>query len=113
MFTVIDTRIWWAVVNFRETQLRHIKPGTHADEYVLSRLNVRYEGVVDSIGFGVQPDARLVLARAADVQRSLNWVHQATRFPVRVRILAPQKVPFRLSESAVVVMRPDSSARTQ
>ncbi len=27
MFTLIDTRVWWAVANFRETQLRHIKPG--------------------------------------------------------------------------------------
>jgi membrane fusion protein, multidrug efflux system len=40
-----------------------------------------------------------------DVQRSLNWVHLATRYPVRVRIVAPETEPFRLSESAVVVIR--------
>ena len=60
VFTLIDTRVWWAVANFRETQLRHIKPGMHADVYVLSRPNVRYDGVVDSVGFGVQPDSTLV-----------------------------------------------------
>ncbi len=60
VFTLIDTRIWWAVANFRETQLRHIKPGMHADVYVLSRPNVRYDGVVDSVGYGVQPDSTLV-----------------------------------------------------
>lgn len=117
MFTLIDTRVWWAVANFRETQLRHIKPGMHADVYVLSRPNVRYDGVVDSVGFGVQPDSTLVGTFGGtglpDVQRSLNWVHLATRFPVRVRIQAPETEPFRLSESAVVVMRPDSSGRTQ
>ncbi len=113
MFTLIDTRIWWVIANFRETQLRHIHPGMHADVYVLSRPNVRYEGVVDSVGYGVQPDSTLIgtftQTGLPDVQRSLNWVHLATRFPVRVRILAPETEPFRLSESAVVVMRRERS----
>jgi multidrug efflux system membrane fusion protein len=116
VFTLIDTRVWWAVANFRETQLRHIKPGMHADVYVLSRPTVRYDGVVDSVGFGVQPDATLVGTFSPglpDVQRSLNWVHLATRFPVRVRIEASETEPFRLSESAVVVMRPDRSGKAQ
>ncbi len=116
MFTLIDTRVWWAVANFRETQLRHIKPGMHADVYVLSRPTVRYDGIVDSVGYGVQPDATLVGSFGPglpDVQRSLNWVHLATRFPVRVRIQAPETEPFRLSESAVVVMRPSRSGTTQ
>lgn len=114
MFTLIDTRTWWVVANFRETQLRHIKPGMHADVYVLSRPSVHYDGVVDSVGYGVQPDSTLVGSFGPglpDVQRSLNWVHLATRFPVRVRILAPETEPFRLSESAVVVMRPERSER--
>lgn len=111
VFTLIDTRVWWVVANFRETQLRHVKPGMHADVYVLSRPNVRYDGVVDSVGYGVQPDSTLVgtfsQTGLPDVQRSLNWVHLASRFPVRVRILAPETELFRLSESAVVIMRPD------
>jgi membrane fusion protein, multidrug efflux system len=109
VFTLIDTRTWWAVANFRETQLHHILPGMHADVYVLSRPSVRYDGIVDSVGFGVQPDSTLVGTFSStglpDVQRSLNWVHLATRFPVRVRINAPETEPFRLSESAVVVIR--------
>ncbi len=113
VFTLIDTRVWWALANFRETQLRHVKPGMHADVYVLSRPDVRYDGIVDSVGFGVQPDSTLVgtfsQTGLPDVQRSLNWVHLATRYPVRVRILAPETEPFRLSESAVVVMRPERS----
>lgn len=110
VFTLIDTRVWWVVANFRETQLRHIHPGMHADVYVLSRPSIRYDGVVDSVGFGVQPDTTLVGSFATglpNVQRSLNWVHLATRFPVRVRINAKESEPFRLSESAVVVMRGD------
>jgi membrane fusion protein, multidrug efflux system len=114
VFTLIDTRVWWVVANFRETQLRHIHPGMHANVYVLSRPSVKYEGVVDSIGFGVQPDTTLVGSFSPglpDVQRSLNWVHLASRYPVRVRIQAPESEPFRISESAVVVIRGDVKAK--
>jgi len=115
VFTLIDTRTWWAIANFRETQLHRIRPGMHADVYVLSRPTVKYDGVVDSVGFGVLPDSTLVGTFVStglpDVQRSLNWVHLATRFPVRVRIVAPESEPFRLSESAVVVIRGDEKAK--
>jgi len=115
IFTLIDTRVWWVIANFRETQLHRIHPGMHADLYVLSRPSIKYDGVVDSVGFGVQPDSTLVGTFAStglpDVQRSLNWVHLATRFPVRVRINAPESEPFRLSESAVVVIRGDEKAK--
>ena len=74
-----------------------------------ARPSVRYDGIVDSVGFGVTPDSTLVGTFTStglpDVQRSLNWVHLATRYPVRVRIVAAETEPFRLSESAVVVIR--------
>ena len=113
IFTLIDTRIWWVVANFRETQLQHIRPGMRADIYVLSRPTERFKGVVDSVGFGVTPDADLVGSLTPpglpDVQRTLNWVHLASRFPVRVRIESKPSDLFRLSESAVVVIRGESS----
>ncbi len=108
VFTLIDARTWWAVANFREGQLRHIARGMPADVYVLSRPNVRFAGVVDSIGFGVTPDADVVgrlTPGLPDVQRTLNWVHLASRFPVRVRVLNPPPELFRISESSVVVIR--------
>ncbi|MGA7314881.1 MAG: biotin/lipoyl-binding protein [Silvibacterium sp.] len=116
VFTLIDTRVWWAVANFRETQLRRIHPGMRAYVYALSRPNVRYDGVVDSVGFGVLPDTTLVGSFSPglpDVQRSLNWVHLATRYPVRVRINAAETEPFRISESAVVIIRGDVPERSR
>ena len=116
VFTMIDTRTWWVVANFRETQLHHIHPGMKADIYVLSRPNIRFHGVVDSIGFGVTPDADIVgriTQGLPDVQRTLNWVHLASRFPVRVRIEAGPNDLFRLSESAVVVLHSESSSTEQ
>jgi multidrug efflux system membrane fusion protein len=86
--------------------------------YALSRPDMRYDGIVDSIGYGVQADSTQIGSFSAgpglpDVQRSLNWVHLASRFPVRVRILAAETEPFRLSESAVVVIRGESSGRAR
>jgi multidrug efflux system membrane fusion protein len=108
VFTLIDARIWWAVANFREGQLQHITPGMRADVYVMSKPNVRFSGVVDSIGFGVTPDADVVgrlEPGLPDVQRTLNWVHLASRYPVRVRVENPPADLFRVSQSAVVVIR--------
>jgi len=108
VFTLIDARTWWAVANFREGQLQHITPGMRAEVYVMSRRDIHFAGVVDSIGFGVTPDADVVGRLGAglpDVQRSLSWVHLATRYPVRVRVENPPQELFRVSESAVVVIR--------
>jgi len=109
IFTLIDARTWWAIGNFREGQLSHIAPGMRADVYVLSKPTRRLSGVVDSIGFGVSPDAdvvgRLEPTGLPEVTRNLNWVHLASRFPVRVRIENAPPELLRVSESAVVVVR--------
>ena len=117
IFTLIDTRTWWVIANFRESQLNHIRPGVLADVYVMSRPDVRYRGVVDSVGFGVTPDTDLVGRLSApglpDVQRTLNWVHLASRFPVRVRIQDSPSGVFRLGESAVVIIRGNTTPGTR
>ncbi len=108
VFTLIDARTWWAVANFREGELQHIAPGMRAEVYVMSKPDIHFAGVVDSLGFGVTPDADVVGKLGAvlpDVQRTLNWVHLATRYPVRVRVENPPEDLFRVSESAVVVIR--------
>src|SRR6266567_2661321 len=108
MFVLIDARRWWVVANFREGQLEHISPGMRAEVYVLSKPDRRFSGFVDSIGFGVTPDPDVIgqLDKGLpDVQRTLNWVHLASRYPVRVRVENPEPDLFRVSESAVVIIR--------
>lgn len=108
VFTLIDARTWWAVGNFREGQLQHIVPGMRADVYVLSKSDVRFSGVVDSVGYGVTPDPDVIgklEPGLPDVQRTLNWVHLASRYPVRVRVKNPSPELFRVGESAVVTIR--------
>jgi membrane fusion protein, multidrug efflux system len=108
IFTLIDTRVWWVLANFRETQLKHIQPGMIADVYLMSDPGLRYTGVVESTGYGVIPDPSIlgrVTPGLPDVQRTLSWVHLASRYPVRIRIERPPSDAVRLGESAVVVIR--------
>ena len=109
VFTLIDTRVWWVVANFRETQMRRIVPGMPVDVYLMSDPGRLYRGVVESASFGVTPDAstigRLTTGGLPDAQRTLSWVHLASRYPVRIRVLDPAPNAFRISESAVVVVR--------
>ncbi len=108
MFTLIDARTWWAIGNFREGQLKRIAPGMRAEVYVLSNPDLRFSGVVDSIGFGVAPDPDVIgnlQSGLPDVQRTLNWVHLASRYPVRVRVDNPTPDLFRVGASAVVTVR--------
>ncbi len=108
VFTLIDTRTWWVIANFRETQLRHIQPGMHVNVTLLGSPGKLYRGVVDSTGFGVIPDASTVgtlVQGLPDVQRTLSWVHLASRYPVRIRILDPEPDALRIAESATVVVR--------
>ena len=115
-FTLIDTRTWWVIANFRETELKRIQPGTKADVYVMSRPNQKFEGTIDSTSFGVTPDSSLVGGPSQglpDVQRSPNWVHLATRFPVRVRIDSPSPEDFRMGASAMVIVRGDATKESR
>jgi multidrug efflux system membrane fusion protein len=108
LFTLIDTRVWWVLANYRETQLRNIKPGMHADVFLMSAAGRRFNAVVDSTGYGVVPDPAILGALTPglpDAQRTLNWVHLASRYPVRIRILDPGSEALRIGENAVVTVR--------
>lgn len=108
IFTLIDTRVWWVLANFRETQLRYVQPGMSADVYLMSDPGLRLQGLVESIGYGVTPDPSVlgkITPGLPDVQRTLSWVHLASRYPVRIRIESPLSGRMRLGESAVVVIR--------
>lgn len=108
IFTLIDTRNWWVIGNYRETQLRNIRAGMAADVYLLSQPDRPFHGTVESIGFGVTPDPDIMGKFGPglpDLQRTLNWVHLASRFPVRIRIDSPPNEAFRMGESALVIVR--------
>jgi multidrug efflux system membrane fusion protein len=109
LFTLIDTRTWWVLANFRETQIRHLQTGTPADIFLMADTRTRLRGTVESVGYGVTPDPDVVgkLSQGLpDVQRTLNWVRLASRYPVRIRIVNPPGGLLRVGEVAIVGMRP-------
>ena len=109
VFTMIDSRVWWVVANFRETQLNHVTPGSPADLFLMSHENLPLRGVVESIGYGVTPDpsiAGVISPGLPAIERSLSWVHLAARYPVRIRIESPPSDLLRIGENAVAVVHP-------
>ncbi|HTO44555.1 MAG TPA: multidrug transporter subunit MdtN [Burkholderiales bacterium] len=113
LFTLIDTRNWYVIANFRETALKGIRPGMAAEVYLMSDPSRRFAGTVHSIGFGVYPEEGGASANGLPrVPRSLNWVRVAQRFPVRIRVDAPAADLFRIGASAVALIPPDSAAKT-
>jgi len=108
LFTLIDTRTWWVIANFRETQLKDIRPGMRVDAWLMSKPDTLFKGVVDSTSYGVALDANIIgmiTPGLPDAQRTLNWVHLASRYPVRIRITNPVADLLRVGENAVVVVR--------
>lgn len=114
LFTLIDNRTWWVLANFRETQIKHTAPGTPVDVFLMSDTGVKYRGVVESASFGVTPDPDVVgkLSEGLpEVQRTLNWVRLASRYPVRIRIIDPPPATLRVGQVAIVRMRPADKDR--
>jgi multidrug efflux system membrane fusion protein len=56
LFTLVDTRNWYVIANFRETALKGIRPGMAAEVYLMSDPDRRFAGTIHSIGFGVFPE---------------------------------------------------------
>ena len=46
VFTMIDSRVWWVIANFRETQLRHVILGSGADVFLTSHEGAPLHGTV-------------------------------------------------------------------
>ncbi len=105
LFTLIDMRTWYVIANYREAKLRNIHLGTHVDVFLMGHPERKFDGLVESIGYGVFPEDGKVVAGLPDIERTLNWVHLSSRFPVRIRVQNPDPVLFRIGATAVTVVR--------
>jgi multidrug efflux system membrane fusion protein len=105
MFTLVDTRAWWVVANYREAELKNIHRGGHVDVYLMEHPDRKFDGVVESIGYAVFPEDGQVSSGLPNIDRTLNWVHLSSRFPVRVRVEHPDPSLFRIGATAVTAVR--------
>lgn len=106
VFSLLDTRKWYVVANFREAELRHMSPSSEAILYLTSASNRRFRGKVQGIGWAVLPEGQVDLpfGGVPYVKRELNWVRVAQRFPVRIEVENPDPGLFRMGASAVAII---------
>jgi membrane fusion protein, multidrug efflux system len=103
LFTIIDTEHWYAIGNFRETDLAGIEPGQRAVVYVMAQPSRRVRGKVDSLGWGVASDVSATVGGPPHVESTLNWVRIAARFPVRILLDAPPDELMRYGATVSIV----------
>ncbi|MGL4214454.1 MAG: HlyD family efflux transporter periplasmic adaptor subunit, partial [Morganella morganii] len=109
IFILASTQQWFVIANFRETDIRNMQPGDEATVYLMGNSGVSYPAVIDSVGYGVIPtDGSILPPGLPAVSRSINWVHVAQRFPVRLRVMSTHTDAFRIGASAVAVIKPST-----
>ena len=108
VFTLIKTDEWYAVGNFRETELSQLAVGAPATVWLMSENNRPIKGHVDSLGWGVRPMDSGGPSLPA-VGRTLSWVVVAQRFPVRIRLDNPPASAMRIGATVSVLVQPSDA----
>jgi len=106
LFTLVKAHEWYAVANFRETELPAVTAGDEATVWMMMDNAHPVRGKVDSIGWGVKPEDGSGPSLPA-VGRTLSWVVVAQRFPVRIRLIDPPEQLMRIGETVTVMVRHD------
>ena len=105
LFTLVASDEWFAVANFRETDLAQIAIGDCATVYSMIDRGQAMRGKVVGIGAGVLDGDRVNLPHSLPlVQRSVNWVRVAA-LPGPRRTREPPAQLVRMGASAVVEIR--------
>jgi membrane fusion protein (multidrug efflux system) len=99
LFTVIGDNEYWVDANFKETELRRVKPGQKATVVVDMYRDHEFKGEVQSLSGGAGQAFSLLPAQNA----TGNWVKVTQRVPVRVKVLDPDPAfPLRIGTTATV-----------
>ena len=99
IFGLVDDINWWLDVNFKETQLKRIKPGQKAI-VELDMYDHKYNGEIQSISYASGNTFSLLPSQNA----TGNWVKVTQRFTVRVKVLDSKEFPLRVGASAKVTV---------
>ena len=107
LFYLVESDCWWIDANFKETQLKHLKPGQAVSIRIDMYPEEVFTGYIDSISFGSGAAFSLLPPENA----TGNWVKVTQRFPVKV-ILNNNKhtLPLRIGASTKVTVDTQTQA---
>ena len=108
LFSLIKGDAWYAIADFRETELPRIAVGDPATVWTMSDSAGPIQGRVESLGAGVQ-SADKDGPGLPTVGRDLNWVVVAQRFPVWIRLDHPPPFALHVGLTASVKVRHDAA----
>jgi multidrug efflux system membrane fusion protein len=108
LFSLIKSDAWYAIADFRETELPRIAVGDRAIVWTMSESNSAVSGKVESLGAGVQSTDQGGPGLPV-VGRDLNWVVVAQRFPVWVRLDNPPPFAMHVGLTASVKVQHDGT----
>jgi membrane fusion protein, multidrug efflux system len=108
LFSLIKSDAWFAIADFRETELPRIAIGDRATVWTMSESNRAFAGRVESLGAGVQSTDQDGPGLPV-VGRDLNWVVVAQRFPVWIRLDPPPSFAKHVGLTASVKVHHDGN----
>jgi membrane fusion protein (multidrug efflux system) len=85
LLALVDTNDLWVTADFKETQLRRIRPGQRA-RCKVDALGIDFDGQVESVGAATGARVSVLPPENA----TGNWVKVVQRMPVRIRLRAGQ-----------------------
>jgi multidrug efflux system membrane fusion protein len=114
IFSIVDRKIWYVLAYFRETDLRHLRPGMAADVYTMAESGKKYHGIVQGIPKAVTelgspsentPGGQGLLSQ---VSPTIDFILLAQRYPVRVVLDQTEEHSFRMGGTASVIIHTKS-----
>jgi membrane fusion protein, multidrug efflux system len=101
LFSLLKSDAWYAIADFRETELPRIAVGDRATIWTMAQSTRAFEGTVESLGAGVQSTDQDG-PELPKTGRDLDWVVVAQRFPVWVRLDHPPAEAMHMGMTASV-----------
>ena len=114
IFSLVDRKIWYVLANFRETDLKRMRPGMSADVYLLAESGKKLKGIVQGVPKAVvalnspsnnAPGGEGLLSR---VSPTIDFILLAQRYPVRIILDEQEGHSFRMGGTASVIVHTGS-----
>jgi multidrug efflux system membrane fusion protein len=115
IFSLVDRKIWYVLANFRETDLKRMRPGMSADVYLMAESGRKLRGIVQGVPKAVvalnspsnnAPGGEGLLSR---VNPTIDFILLAQRYPVRIILDEKEEHSFRMGGTASVIVHTGSN----